>query len=342
LLDKGEVLAVGSPREVLSRTDLLAKTTVRPPPVTTLAKEAVRKLGLNEKEVGLLPTTLEEAKTFFSKLGRVAEILPRPGAKAKRRKPSAEPILEVRNLNYTYAGPPPVRALRNVNLKIYGGEFIGIIGQNGAGKTTLVKNLTGLYKPTEGQVLFEGKDTKEISLGELARQVGLVLQNPDSQIFNTTVEEEVAFAPKAIGCPKEEIEERVDHALELVAWEKSRAIYPPLLSFGDRRIVAVASVLALDPKVLILDEPTTAQDHKGRYRLMDLSKKLNEEGKTIIAISHDMDIIYKYTDRTIVLGQGDLLLDDTTPKVFEQTEILKKTYIEPPQEVQLRQMLGEG
>lgn len=251
-----------------------------------------------------------------------------------------EIIIKIENLNFYYPGE--IKALENININICKNEIIGLIGQNGAGKTTLLKILLGLIKPTNGRVMIDGIDTREISISELAKKEGLVLQNPDRQLFANTVEEEIAFGPHNFGLSKKEIEERVEEAMAVVGIENFRDEYPPSLSKGDRAKVVIASVLAVKPQIIILDEPTTGQDYLGIRQIMDIVQRLHKCGHTIIIVTHYMPLVTEVTERTIVLSEGRILLDGKTREVFAQPDILKKTYIVSPQITQLAQKISKG
>ena len=251
----------------------------------------------------------------------------------------SKPVIETIDLWHVYEGN--VTALRGINLRIYPGEFVAIIGQNGSGKTTLVKHFNGLLKPTKGQVLIEGEDIRNLKVSEVARKVGFVFQNPDHQIFASTVEEEIAFGLRNIGLPPEQIKDRVDEALKFLNMEEARKKFPRSLGLGEKQKLAVASVIAMKPKIIILDEPTTGHDYAESVEVMERVKELNEkEGVTIIFISHNMDIVAQYAKRTIVMCHGQILLDDDTRSVFSKPEILKTAYIRPPQIPYLAYMLG--
>jgi energy-coupling factor transport system ATP-binding protein len=233
-----------------------------------------------------------------------------------------------------------VNALEDVSIRLNRGEFVGIIGQNGAGKTTLVKNIIGLLKPSSGKVLIDDKVTADEMVEEMAQNIGLVLQNPDAQLFAMSVEEEVAFGPTNMGFSEEEITKQVDLAISATGMDEFREVYPFNLSFGDRRKLSVAAVVSMNPDILIFDEPTTGQDFKGRRELADIARNLNERGRTVMMITHDMDLIAEYTRRLIVMGNGRVLLDGPTEEVFQQVDILAETFIEPPQVTQLAQSLA--
>ncbi|MEM2896745.1 MAG: ABC transporter ATP-binding protein [Candidatus Bathyarchaeia archaeon] len=238
-------------------------------------------------------------------------------------------FIEVEGLTYVY--PDGTLGLKNVSLKVEEEEFLAFIGQNGSGKTTLAKNIAGLLKPTEGKVMVEGKDTREMPTSELAIKVGYIFQNPDHQLFNQTVYDEIAYGPRNLKLPSDEVEERVLKAMETVGLkEEYKLNHPFFLSKGLRQRVAIASILALRPKLIIVDEPTTGQDFKQSIEIMDFLLSLNRLGHTIIIITHDMPIVARYARRTVCMSQARIILDGPTEEVFEEIEVLKKAYIKPP------------
>ncbi len=176
-------------------------------------------------------------------------------------------------------------------------------------------------------------------MGEIATQIGLILQNPDTQLFCMSVEEEIRFGLQNLNLEAEEIERRTEEALKITGLGEYRQLYPFKLSLGDRRKVAVASIVAMRPQILIFDEPLTGQDHKGRYELVNLAEDLHKAGHTVIMISHDMELVARYTQRTLVVGKGRLLLDAPTRDVFDHVSLLRETYIDPPEIIQLAQRL---
>ena len=206
-----------------------------------------------------------------------------------------------------------------------------ILGQNGSGKTTLVKHFNGILKPTRGEVIVYGMDTRTASIAELAKKVGYVFQNPDHQIFSRTVREEIAFGPKNLKLSEEEIDERVAEAARILKIEEYLDENPFNLSWGLRQRVAIASILSMKPEVLIVDEPTTGQDHKTGREIMEILCKLNKEGITIIVITHDMKLAAEYAQRAIVMKEGHILLDGNIRDVFSKIEVLKEAYLMPPQ-----------
>lgn len=245
------------------------------------------------------------------------------------------PIIQLRRLHHRY--PSGTHALRGINLSIEAGERVAIIGQNGSGKTTLAKHLNGLLRATEGEVVIKGQLVGKRKVSELSRIVGYCFQNPDHQIFCETVEEEVAYGPKNLGLSKGEIEQRVNEALGAVRLAQSRDESPRDLSRGQRQALAVASVLSMRPEILVVDEPTTGQDYQDGVAMMELTKRLNEAGHTVLFIMHDMPMVAKYAERVIVLRDGQLLCDGTTREVFGQPELLRSTFLAPPQITQLGQ-----
>lgn len=247
------------------------------------------------------------------------------------------PFIQVKNLNFTY--PDGTKALENINVSINKGEFIALIGQNGSGKTTLSKLLNGLYKPSSGDVIVDGLNSKETPIVQMVRRVGYVFQNPDHQLFNNNCWDEVAYGPRNIQLSEDEVKIRVEEATKVVGLpEKYFTEHPFFLSKGLRQRVAIASILALRPQVIIVDEPTTGQDARQSFEIMDFLKELNDDhGHTIIIITHDMPIVAQYAYRVILMSEGNILADDDTARVFSQPEVLEKAFLEPPEITQLAQ-----
>lgn len=253
----------------------------------------------------------------------------------------SEIYIQVKKLYFTYLDG--TRALKDINLEIVKNEFIALIGQNGSGKTTLSKCLNGLYKPTSGDVLVDGLNSKDSSILQMVRRVGYVFQNPDHQLFNNTCWDEIAYGPRNIQLPKDEVKERVEEAIQVVGLpEIYHREHPFFLSKGLRQRVAIASILALRPEVIIVDEPTTGQDARQSREIMDFLKSLNEEHEhTIIIITHDMPIVGQYARRVIAMANAQIIVDGSTADVFTQSDMLRKTFLAPPQITQLAQSVGE-
>jgi len=246
--------------------------------------------------------------------------------------------ITISNLHYTY--PTGVTALNGISLTIDVGEQVAIVGQNGAGKTTLVKHFNGLLQPTSGSVLIGDWDTRKYSVSKLASRVGYVFQNPDEQLFCKTVGQEVAFGPKNLGYAKEQVESLTKDALGMTELSDKTETNPYDLSATWRKMVALASIIAMETDIVIFDEPTTGQDAVNVARIAHVVKTLRERGKTVITITHDIDFCAENFERVIALSQGKVLLDGQANEVLGQEEILATTYVEPPQLTRLGIRLG--
>ena len=245
--------------------------------------------------------------------------------------------IKIEHLNYVYGGDTAmaVKALDDVCLTIPDGQFVGIIGHTGSGKSTLMQHLNGLLKGTSGRVYFDDEDIYEkgYSLRELRRKVGLVFQYPEHQLFEIDVFTDVSFGPKNLGLSKDEIEERARKALENVGIPEELFKQSPFdLSGGQKRRVAIAGVLAMEPKVLILDEPTAGLDPRGREEILNLIKKLQTESHmTILLVSHSMEDVAEYVDRILVMNRGRVMLDGTPREVFAHYKELEDVGLACPQ-----------
>jgi energy-coupling factor transport system ATP-binding protein len=246
-------------------------------------------------------------------------------------------IIEVKNLVYIYR--TGTRALDGVSCCIQKGEIVGLIGQNGSGKTTLVKHFNGLLKPTEGAVRVCGLDTRRVSTSMLARHAGYVFQNPNHQIFSPTVMEEVRFGPRNIRMEKERMKQQIQFALDLMELGRLTEKHPYHLSRGERQRLAIASVVAMDPDIMILDEPTGGANRQQIQRLLNLIHCFQDMGKTIILITHDMAVLSAICQRTIVMWQGKIMLDGLTRQVMKEEQKLAQTFLAPPQVTQLSSRL---
>lgn len=238
-------------------------------------------------------------------------------------------MIKIENLSYQYKNGNKV--LNNINITVKSGEFAAIIGQNGSGKTTLLKHLNGLLKPTEGSITVCGLDTAKTKTSILANKIGFLFQNPDHQIFCATVFEEIAFGLKNLGAEQSNIEGLVYKAAEKVGIQQYLNSNPFSLSKGQRQRVALASVLAMETDVLVLDEPTTGQDYSEGLEIMEIVKELNMQGKTVIMVTHDMELVAQYAKRVIILRNGAVLEDGTAEKVLGKEESLALSSLKPPQ-----------
>ncbi len=289
-----------------------------------------------------LPLTPDEGIKTFHKTGwniseeKYTQLLDKEKLVAQH---DDQPIFQCRGLEHTY--PNGVKALTGIDLDIYKGEIVAIVGQNGSGKTTLAKHLNALLLPTKGDVLVDGLHTKEQGVFKIGQKVGFVFQNPDHQIFSELVYDEIAFGPRLRGVPEEEVDKRVKEALEAVGLTGFEKEDPFSLTKSGRQRVAVASVLAVQPDVLILDEPTTGLDYKEQRSMMDMVRRLNDQGSTIIFVTHHMWVVAEYAQKVFVIKDGQILLNGTTREVFAQEEILKASYLRPPHFVHFSNQLGK-
>ena len=255
--------------------------------------------------------------------------------------------IEIKNLNHIYmpGSPFETKALDDVTLTINDGEFIGLIGHTGSGKSTLVQHLNGLMKPDRGTVLVDGMDTgaKETDLREVRRRVGLVFQYPEHQLFEETVRKDVAFGPRNLGCDEAEIEQRVRDACAQVGLGVDMLDKSPFdMSGGQKRRVAIAGVLAMQPRVLVLDEPTAGLDPRGRKELTELIRQLHEDaGNTIVMVSHSMDDIASLAQRIIVMNKGRVAMDGTPREVFSRPQELMEMHLGVPAAARLALRLRE-
>lgn len=250
-------------------------------------------------------------------------------------------VIKIENLHYTYPGDD-AESLKGVSLEIERGSFVAVLGHNGSGKSTLAKHLNAILLPTEGKVLIDGIDTAdENNLLKIRSTVGMVFQNPDNQIVANVVEDDVAFAPENLGVEPAEIRERVDNALKAVDMYEFRLHAPHLLSGGQKQRVAIAGVIAMQPEVIVLDEPTAMLDPKGRREVIDTVTKLcHEKGITIVLITHHMSECID-ADRLIVMSNGDVVADGTPQDVFSQVELMHSEGLAVPATTELMWRLNK-
>ncbi len=340
VLDDGRIVANGTPRQILGeKAELLNEMGLWPPQMALLAYR-LRSLGVLGS--GVVPMTLKEGIEVFSELlekkGR--KRTPDSATSTSTYQPrSGDPLISVRDLRFTY--PTGAEALKGIDLDVFDNEFLAILGQNGSGKTTLVKHFNGLLKPTEGTVIVSGKDTTTTPTYELISDVGYVFQNPDQQLFSKRVYEELAFGLANAGLSKTEIDARVKEVAAQMNIEDLIEERPYSLSKGDRQRVVISCILALDPRVIVVDEPTTGQDPQKRREIMDLMKNLHGQGKTIVVITHDMNLAAEYAERCVIMHDGKILLDGGAKDIFVETEKLAITHLKPPSITQLFLKLSE-
>jgi energy-coupling factor transporter ATP-binding protein EcfA2 len=331
VLREGEIAADGPPQEVFARTELLTACGVRPPGLG----HALEVLGIDAQ-----PKSVEQAYEAIVRAYPRLETN-QIGSAAERTAPAASSgaeFIAIENVSFNYAGGP--RVLDSIELKVGAGEFLAIVGQNGSGKTTLAKQIVGLLQPASGRVTIGGKDRLQMRPAETAREVAYVFQNPDHQIFAATVEDEVAFGPRNFGLPDDEIARRCDEALEAVGLQTERQSDPFLLSKGERQRLAVASVLVLRPRMLILDEPTTGLDHREQLRMMALVRDLNRAGIAIVIITHTPWLVAEYARRVVLMRKGAKIFDGGVREFFMQEELLRSSSFRAPEITELSRRFG--
>lgn len=334
VMDKGHVVLTGTAREVFSQVELLKQYRLDVPQVTLLAYE-LQKKGYPIPEGILTTEELLEALNKYKKADVKTQVL--RGQEGTSLVQNGEPLLKVDHINYVYSPGNAFEkhALKDISLDIYEGQFIGIIGHTGSGKSTLIQHLNGLIKATDGAIYYKGENIydEKYNLRELRNNVGLVFQYPEHQLFETDVLTDVCFGPKNQGLSQEECKARALEALQLVGLpEKYYEVSPFDLSGGQKRRVAIAGVLAMKPKVLVLDEPTAGLDPKGRDEILDQIAYLQKQGNlTVVLVSHSMEDIAKYVDRIVVMNRGSKMYDDEPKKVFAHYEELEKVGLAAPQ-----------
>ncbi len=335
VLREGEIAADGPPSEVFAGTGLLTACGVRPPGLG----HALELLGIDAQ-----PKDVDQAlEAILQTYPRLAKTLVEGTADFRVEHPptvaSKSPaLIGIENVSFSYASGP--RVLDSIDLKVEAGEFLAIVGQNGSGKTTLAKHIVGLLQPATGRITIEGKDRTQIRPAETAREVAYVFQNPDHQIFAATVEDEVAFGPRNFGLPDDEIRRRCDEALEAVSLQDERQSDPFLLSKGERQRLAVASVLVLRPRMLILDEPTTGLDHREQLRMMALVRDLNRAGIAIVIITHTPWLVAEYARRVVLMRKGAKIFDGGVREFFTQDELLHSSSFRAPEITELSRRFG--
>jgi len=238
-------------------------------------------------------------------------------------------LITLEHVSFRY--PSGLLALNNINLNIQGGDFVAIMGENGAGKTTLAKQMNGLLKPSQGRVLVDDQDTKKVSVAQLARKVGLVFQNPDHLLFSETVKDEVAFGLKNFGYQPEVIEKQVERTLEALGLTEYKDTSPFLLSGGERKRVALASILASEPDYLILDEPTIGQDYLQKERLRNFILQLYSQGKAVVMITHDVEFVAESNPKVILLSKGEIVATGPADSVLSKDEMVSRVSLVKPQ-----------
>lgn len=320
VMDKGSIVMQGSVTEVFSQVDRLNELGLNVPQSIELS------MRLKEKgyvpDISLIPDTLIADLKKLTPKNTVHRDPPAPVNTA-----GTETAIDVDHLVFSYLGDK--NQVDDVSLKFKKGDFVAIIGQNGAGKTTLCRSIIGLLKPSSGTIKVADIDVSTKSVAELAATVGYCFQNPDEQIFKDSVEDELYFGARNLGRDDEHTKERIEQIMKDVGLERYRNVWPKYLSKGERQRLTMGSIIAMDPDIVIVDEPTTGQDWRETIWIMELLKKINDEGKTVIIITHNMEIVCRYCNRVLTMRHGQVLLDGTPAQVFAQPDVLATAYVQP-------------
>ena len=313
VMDKGEIIADTTIDEII-RKDILRKVGIREPLYLTALRYANCEINntLNLKNVDTL-----ELKEYKEKLNTWYENI-----EVYESDENQNPILELDNINFSYNKEKQI--LKNVSFKINKGDMAAIVGRNGAGKSTISKLICGFYKPTSGRILFDGKDMVNDTIKERSDKIGFVMQNPNQMISKTMVYDEVAFGLKIRGLSDSQIKERVYETLKVCGLYGYRNWPISALSYGQKKRVTIASILVLNPDMIILDEPTAGQDFKHYTEIMEFLVELNKKGVTILMVTHDMHLMLEYTNKVIVLSEGEKIADNVPAYVLTNKEIIEK------------------
>ncbi|GGI11058.1 ABC transporter ATP-binding protein [Gottfriedia solisilvae] len=313
VINEGEILANVSTNELLS-ANLLENLGIREPLYITALKYAGCEITPETE-----PKNIDSIKidSYINKLTRWFH-----RAEKLKKLVDDEVVLELKSIDFSYRQNEKI--IHNVSFKINKGEMVSIVGKNGAGKSTISKLICGFYQPTNGEIFFEGNDMKHLSIKERAEFIGIVLQNPNQMISQTSIFDEVALGLKFRGVSQDDIKERVMKTLKVCGLYEFRNWPISALSFGQKKRVTIASVLVLNPKILILDEPTAGQDYKHYNEMMEFLKELQDNGMTIILITHDMHLMLEYTKRAIVFSDGRIIADDSSANILTNSEVIKQ------------------
>ena len=335
IMEGGRLMLEGSPRQVFSQVEALHDRGLAVPQLSELAHLFNRRQGTAFHFI-----TEDEAYSALADEPISNTQYPIPNAQHPTSSGYSTAV-QVEDLCYRYDDGP--WAVADINLSVETGEFLAIVGPNGSGKTTLVKHVNGLLRPTRGRILVLGQDTAGQSVGQLARKVGYLFQNPDHQIFAPTVWEEVAFGPRNLGFSEGEVVDRTTEALALFGLGDQADTPPAVLGYGLRRKVTLAAVWAMRPQILVLDEPTVGLDWRGTCTLMEEVTNLNRQGHTIILITHDMKLVAEFTRKVLVLDEGRVLAYGPARQVFQQEALLRQAFLAlPPITALARRMRSYG
>ncbi len=313
VINEGSIVADLAPNELLE-SDILLEVGIREPLYVTALKYAQCKITSESEPQNIQTLKMHhygnKVKTWFRDIKEEANL---------ERK---QVLLEFDDVRFGYTKEEEI--LHGISFKVYKGDMLSIIGKNGAGKSTLSKLVCGFYKPTKGRILFEGRDITGDTIKQRAERIGMVMQNPNQMISKVMIFDEVALGLRIRGIAEEEVEIRVEEALKICGLYPFRKWPISALSFGQKKRVTIASILVLNPEIIILDEPTAGQDFRHYTEIMEFISRLNEKGITIIMITHDMHLMLEYTDRAVVLSEGMKIADDTGANVLTDKRIIEK------------------
>lgn len=337
LMNQGQIVLDAPVRAALSQGELFSAAGVRLPQVTQVAQQLTPPMAW-----GAWPHTEEEALPVFRQ-SLAQPALNREEAAAAATPtpvtPPTSPIIQVKNVRFAYRAPTFV--LHDVDLTIQRGEFTAIIGNNGSGKSTLMKLVLGLLRPTSGQVWIDGVDTRAAKVSDLARKIGFIFQNPNDQLFANSVADEICFGLKNLALPEAEIAQRLAETLRQFGLEAVQQMFPRFLARGDKQKLCIASIVAMRPQILLLDEPTTGQDHRDARQIMRLAQTLNEQGMTILLVTHDLSNVAEYARRVIVVNDGVVIGDGPTATIMADPALLAACHLAPPQVMRLSLALAD-
>ncbi len=339
IFNDGVVANSGSPEDVFSQEETRLMGVAVPKTIVFYKK--LKQRGIKLESPPLSPEMLvKQLEPYIYKHApKVETAHTRQYVDENKTRFQMDPIIEIQDLHFSY--PNGINAVDGISLSIHKGEFIAIMGENGAGKTTLVKHFNGLLRPSKGHIKVDGDDISSMSVAALSRKVGLVFQNPDDQLFSENVEDEIGFALHNFGFSKEVVEKRVDWALNLLDIERYRASSPFILSGGERKRVALGSVLAWDPEIVVLDEPTIGQDYAQKERLIHFLMQLRTQGKTTIIVTHDVEFVAECKPRIVLMAKGKIIADGPIKEIIINEDALKKASVAPPEITKIFSLLKD-
>ena len=329
VMDRGSIVLQGSVNEVFSQVDKLNELGLNVP-------QSIE-LSMKLKDAGYVSEVSLITDDMINQLKDMQPKRPVVSTKKEAAAEEKETIIDVDDLVFSYLGD--TNQVDHVSLQFKKGDFVAIIGQNGAGKTTLCRSIIGLLKPTSGTIKVAEIDVSTKTVAELSGTVGYCFQNPDEQIFKDSVEDELLFGAENLGRLNDSTRERINEIISDVGLDRYRKVWPKYLSKGERQRLTMGSIIAMDPDVVIVDEPTTGQDWRETIWIMDLLKKINDAGKTVIIITHNMEIVCSYCNRVLAMRYGKVLLDGTPAEVFAQPDVLATAYVQPTDITRIAQAL---